>query len=456
MPDSKPSGESIHGGKATTGRQAPVDAPATRREIFGWCMYDVGDSAFTTVIVTVLYSLYFSKVVVGHDGRADFLWGLAASISEIAVALLAPALGAIADFSGSRKKFLGAFAGTIVVFTAALWMVGPGMVALGFGLYIVANIAFTGGGVFIDSFLPGISTNANAGRISGLKWAMGYFGGLLALVVCLPLAASIKSNPTPEELSRARLAPVVVAAFYAVAVIPTFLFLKERSVKKELPPGENYVSLGFKRLGQTFRNLRRYGDLFKLLLAFLVYNDGIVTVITFAAKYAQQTIGFETREIVVMFILMNVIALAGALSFGYLADMIGQKRTILISLGIWVLAVVLAYFSHSKQSFYLVAALAGIGMGSCQSVTRSLVALFTPKENAAEFAGFLAFAGKAVAFLGPITFGTLSLKLGSQRPAILAVGFFFVAGALLLLLVNEERGKAASRIPVDAQGTAAG
>lgn len=419
-------------------------------------MYDVGDSAFTTVIVTVLYSLYFSKVVVGHDGRADFLWGLAASISEIAVALLAPALGAIADFSGSRKKFLGAFAGTIVVFTAALWMVGPGMVALGFGLYIVANIAFTGGGVFIDSFLPGISTNANAGRISGLKWAMGYFGGLLALVVCLPLAASIKSNPTPEELSRARLAPVVVAAFYAVAVIPTFLFLKERSVKKELPPGENYVSLGFKRLGQTFRNLRRYGDLFKLLLAFLVYNDGIVTVITFAAKYAQQTIGFETREIVVMFILMNVIALAGALSFGWLADMIGQKRTILISLGIWVLAVVLAYFSHSKQSFYLVAALAGIGMGSCQSVTRSLVALFTPKENAAEFAGFLAFAGKAVAFLGPITFGTLSLKLGSQRPAILAVGFFFVAGALLLLLVNEERGKAASRIPVDAQGTAAG
>jgi UMF1 family MFS transporter len=282
---------------------------------------------------------------------------------------------------------------------------------------------------------------------------MGYFGGLLALLVCLPLAANIKTDPSPEELSRARLAPVVVAVFYALAVIPTFLFLKERSVKRTLPPGDNYFTLGFRRLGQTFRHIRRYRDLFKLLLAFLVYNDGIVTVITFAAKYAEQTIGFATREIVVMFILMNVIALAGALSFGWLADKIGQKRTILISLGIWIAAVVLAYFSHSKESFYVVAALAGVGMGSCQSVTRSLVALFTPKENAAEFAGFLAFAGKAVAFLGPITFGTLSLRLGSQRPAILAVGFFFVAGALLLLLVNEERGKAASRIPVDADGT---
>ena len=141
--------------------------------------------------------------------------GMAASVSEIAVAVLAPILGAIADFSGSRKKFLGVCAVTIVFFTAALYLVGPGMVALGFGLYVIANVAFTGGGVFIDGFLPGISTPANAGRISGLKWAMGYFGGLLALIVCLPLAASIKANPTPEELAKARLVPLCVAAFYA-------------------------------------------------------------------------------------------------------------------------------------------------------------------------------------------------------------------------------------------------
>lgn len=413
-------------------------------------MYDVADSAFTTIIVTVLYSLYFKKIVVGDDGRGDFLWGLAASISEILVALLAPILGAIADFSGSRKKFLGVCAVTIIFFTASLYFVGPGMTALGFGLYIIANLGFTGGGIFIDSFLPGISTPANAGRISGMKWALGYFGGLLALVLCLPLAASIKANPTPEELSRARLVPVFVAAFYAVAVVPTFLFLRDRSVRRALPPGQNYLIAGFGQLKKTFGHMKRYGDLFKLLVAFLIYNDGIVTVITFAASYAEQTIGFTAREITIMFILMNVIALVGALSFGWLADRIGQKRAIFISLLLWIAAIVLAFFSHSKSSFYVVAALAGVGIGSCQSVTRSLVALFTPKENAAEFAGFLGFAGKAVAFIGPITFGTISQQMGSQRPAILTVAAFFVVGGILLSFVNEERGKKASLIPVDA------
>lgn len=424
-------------------------APVTRREVFGWCMYDVADSAFTTIIVTVLYALYFKKIVVGNDQQGDFLWGLAASISEIAVALLAPILGAIADFSGSRKKFLGVCALAIIFFTAALYFVGPGMTTLGLVLYIIANVGFTGGGVFIDSFLPGISTNENAGRISGLKWALGYFGGLLALVICLPLASAIKANPGPEELARARMVPLVVAGFYAVAVIPTFLFLKERSVPRALPPGGNYLTTGFKQLKRTFGQMKRYEDLFTLLIAFLIYNDGIVTVITFAASYAEQTIEFTAREITVMFIMMNVIALGGALSFGWLADRIGQKRAIFLSLALWIAAVVLAYFSRSKSSFYVVAALAGVGIGSCQSVTRSLVALFTPKANAAEFAGFLGFAGKAVAFLGPITFGTLSRQTGSQRPAILAVGLFFVAGAIVLCFVNEERGKLASLAPVE-------
>lgn len=412
-------------------------------------MYDVADSAFTTVIITVLYALYFKKVVVGNDQQGDFLWGLAASISELAVALLAPILGAIADFSGSRKKFLGVCAVTIVFFTASLWFVGPGMATLGLILYIIANVGFTGGGVFIDSFLPGISTNQNAGRISGMKWALGYFGGLLALIVCLPLASSIKGNPNPDELARARMVPLIIAGFYALAVIPTFLLLKERSVPRQLPPGVNYVTVGFKQLKNTFGQIRRYGDLFTLFIAFLIYNDGIVTVITFAASYAEQTIGFNAREITIMFIMMNVIALAGALSFGWLADRIGQKRTIFLSLLLWTTAVVLAYFAHSKNSFYVVAALAGVGIGSCQSVTRSLVALFTPKENAAQFAGFLGFAGKAAAFLGPLTFGTLSSQTGSQRPAILAVGMFFIVGAIVLSFVNEERGKHASLTPID-------
>jgi UMF1 family MFS transporter len=246
----------------------------------------------------------------------------------------------------------------------------------------------------------------------------------------------------------ARLVPVVVAAWYAVMVLPTFLFVRDRSVPQVLPPGKSYRTVGFSQLVRTFRHVRRYRELAKLMIAFLVYNDGVVTVIYFAAKYASVTIGFTADEIVKMFIGLNVVAVAGAFSFGYLADSIGQKRTIMISLCIWIAAVILAYFSYSKNTFYVVAVLAGIGMGSAQSVTRSLVALFTPQENAAEFFGFLGIAGKALAFLGPIVFGTISARTGSQRPAILAIGAFFVVGIILLSFVNEQRGKEAARIPI--------
>jgi UMF1 family MFS transporter len=436
---------------ATTLEDAAAASPVTKKEILGWCMYDVADSAFTTVIVTALYAPYFSKIVVGDPQRADFLWGIAASVSELVVAILAPILGAIADFSGSRKKFLAVCAVTIVFFTASLYFVGPGMTTIGLVLYITANIGFSGGGVFIDSFLPGISNDSNVGKISGLKWGMGYTSGLLATVLCLPLAKNVVDNPTPDQLSKARLIPVVVAVYYAVTVIPTFVFLRDRSVKQQLPAGENYLTVGFRQLKQTLKHIRRYRELFKLLIAFLVYNDGVVTVIYFAALYASVTIGFTTEEIAIMFIAMNVVAATGALSFGWLADRIGQKRTIFISLSIWITAVVVAYFSYSKGSFYVVATLAGIGMGSSQSVTRSLLALFTPKENAAEFFGFLGIAGKALAFLGPIVFGTVSQATGSQRPAILSVGAFFVVGMILLSFVDEKRGKEASRIPVHAE-----
>jgi len=411
-------------------------------------MYDVADSAFTTVIVTTAYALYYGTVVVGNPQQADLLWGRGAAISEAFVAILAPILGAIADYSGSRKKFLGVCAITIIFFTATLYFVGPGAVTLGLTLYIIANIGFAGGGVFIDSFLPGISDESNAGRISGIKWTLGYLSGLVAIAICLPLAGSIVDNPTSEQLSLARLIPVVIAVYYAVMVIPTFLFLRDRSVKKPLPHGENYVTVGFKQLKQTLRHIRRYNDLFKLLIAFLVYNDGVVTVIYFAARYAKDTVGFSAEDILKLFIIMNVIAAAGAFSFGWIADRIGQKRTIFISLFIWLAAVVLAYFSYSKMSFYVVATLAGIGMGSCQSVTRSLVSLFTPKENAAEFFGFLGIAGKALAFLGPLVFGEISSATGSQRPAILAIGAFFIVGGILLWFVDEQRGKEAAKIPI--------
>ncbi|MGE5836510.1 MAG: MFS transporter [Acidobacteriota bacterium] len=432
---------------ASAGTSSARQPPVTTKEIFGWCMYDAADSAFTTVIITALYAPFFSKVIVGDSIRGTHIWGYAFGISEVVVGILAPILGAIADFSGSRKKFLGACALAIVFFTAALWFVRPGMIALGIALFVMANVGFAGGGIFIDSFLPGISNESNAGRISGIKWAIGYLSGLIAVILSWPFTGAI-DTPTPELIDKGRLIPVVVAAYYAVMVIPTFVYLRDRSVPQPLPPGEHYVSIGFKQLRRTLTHLRRYRELLKLLVAFLVYNDGIVTVIGFASIYAVDTIGFTSGEIVLMFVALNVVAAVSAFTFGRVADRIGQKRTILITLAIWIVAVTIAYLAHSKTTFWVGATLVGIGMGSSQSVTRSLLALFTPQQNASEFFGFLGIAGKALAFLGPILFGEITRITGSQRPAIFAIAAFFVVGMIIVSFVDEAKGKAAARVGV--------
>ena len=422
--------------------------PVTKTEIAGWCMYDVADSAFTTVMITAFYANFFKDIVVGDKTQGTFLWGIALSTSEIVVAVLAPILGAIADFAGYRKRFLAVCAVTIVFFTGALWFAGPGMTALAMTLFIAANLGFSAGGTSIDSFLPGISNESNAGRISGIKWALGYLGGLGCVALCTPFAKGIKMNPTAAELSSARLIPLVVAGWYAVAVIPAFLFLRERSFPQKLPAGENYLTVGFRQLKKTFGQIQHYRELFKLLIAFLVYNDGVVTVIGFAAIYAVDTIRFTQDEIAFMFIALNVVAAAGAFTAGRVADWIGQKRTIFISLVIWIVAVFIAWYAEDKRTFWVAATLVGIGMGSTQSVTRSLLALFTPKAKAAEFFGFLGIAGRALAFAGPLVFGALTKATGSQRPAILAIAAFFVAGIILLSFVDERSGKAAAQIPV--------
>lgn len=419
--------------------------PVTKKEIFGWCMYDVADSSFTTVIVTVLFAVYYTQNVAGATGHGDSLWALANSISGVVVALLAPVLGTIADFSGRRKQFLSVCAVTIAVFTASLALVKPGMVLVGLVLYVIANVGFTGGGIFIDSFLPGISNESNAGRISGTKWAMGYASGLICLLLCIPFAKGLGEGASPEQLDRVRLIPLVVAAYYTVAVIPTFLLLRERSSPVPLPPGKNYVTFAFAQLGETFRHFRRYGELLKLFVSFLIYNEGINTVIAFSAIYAAKTVGFTPEEVITLFVVTNVVAVLAALGFGALGDRIGQKTTIMITLGIWIVAVVLAYVTHTKEMFWVVGFLAGTGMGSTQSVTRSLVAQFTPKSKSAEFFGFLGISGKAISFVGVNVFGWISDLTGSQRPAILSIGVFFVLGAIVLSTVSERKGKDAAR-----------
>src|SRR4030095_9561022 len=267
------------------GTETTPDPPVTWREILGWAWYDVADSAFTTVIITTFYSLYFWDIVVGEEGRAVQLWGRANAVSAVVVALLAPIMGAIADYAGCRKRFLAGSAALLFVFTTLLWFTGPGTIALAMLCYLLANVGFAGGGVFIDSFLPRLAGESNAGPISGLKWAVGYAGGLVVVVLCLGLSKSIVPNPTPEQLSQARLIPLIVAGGDGGVVVGALILLRERAVPRAIPPGDTYLTVGFRQLKQTFRNLRRYRDLLILFVAFIAYNAGISTVIQLASTF---------------------------------------------------------------------------------------------------------------------------------------------------------------------------
>lgn len=429
--------------------------PPTRREIWSWAMFDFANSSYTTVIVTVAFSVYFTNRV-APEGRGDFFWGLGISISNLIVLLLSPIVGAIADDSGRKKLFLFATWLTCVIGTALLWFVTPGQVGLGLVLLVISFLGFSFGENLAGAFLPEISTPANIGRISGFGWGLGYFGGLACLVATLPLLDD------PSDLRSVRLAWVVTALFFFVAALPTFLFLRERVPRGTKSPLE-YVEAGFARLRATAASVRRFSELARFLAVYVLFYAGLTSVVAFAAIFASRTLGFEQRELTFLFILLQLSAAAGALIFGAVQDRLGSVRTIQMTIVLWVFVcvgtwacgegaeVVLAGLT-GKQLFWGVAMFAGFGIGSLQSASRALVGLFAPPEKSGEFYGFWGFAGKAGYILGPLTFGLISSATGSQRVAILSTAAFFVLGLIGMSFVDERRGIAAARSWHEEQG----
>jgi len=405
------------------------------KKIFGWISYDFANSAFTTVIVTVVYSVYFKSIVVGKEGIGDSLWGLSVSISMLIVALISPILGSIADHTHSKKKFLFTFCYISVVFTALLYFVCAGAVFWGILIFVIANIGYEGGNVFYNAFLPEITTKENIGKVSGLGWGIGYLGGLSALILSYIF---IETNvPMVFPLT---------AAFFGFFAIPTFLMLKEH-VTTQKNTKLNYIRIGYTRIRNTLRHIKDFRELWKFLMSFFIYNDGIRTIIVFGAIYGAQRFGMTGAQLILYFVLANVTSFIGAIVFGFVVDRIGAKRTISITLLIWIATVIWAFFCNSAIQFYGVGLLAGIAIGSCQSASRSLFSLLTPEDKHAEFFGFYAVSGKAAAILGPLIYGFLVLLLNSQRWAILSIIVFFVTGLILLQRVDEHQGmKVASRL----------
>ena len=415
-----------------------------------WCLFDFANSSYTTLIMTVVYSVYFRDAIVGAaDNRGDRLWGVANFLAMAIVAVSSPILGAFSDFSGRRKFFLVATTLQTVVATALLFFVGPGDVRSGIFLYVIGTIGFEAGYVFYNAFLPDVSTPKTIGRVSGWAWAIGYAGGLLSLALCAslikrPLRDALGSLD-PLAIANRQASFLLVAAFYLVFALPSFFWLKESLPQGRLSGLREYVTVGFRRVAQTLSHLRRYRETGKFVLASLFFTDGITTVISFSAIYATTTFHFSSGDIVILFLVLNVVAFPGSLIAGYLADRIGPKATIVLSLCVWVVTILVGFGAQSRTTFYLMGSLAALGMGSTQAVARSFMAQITPPAREAEFFGFYVLSGKFASMFGPLLFGFVSEATGSQRLAVLSLLPFFLVGLALMASVNESRAFAQAR-----------
>ncbi|MEE4364497.1 MAG: MFS transporter [Desulfotignum sp.] len=424
-----------------------ITAPADKRTVFGWVLFDFANSAYTTLVVTFIYGTYFVSAIAPDEVAGTALWSRGITMTALCVAFLSPVLGALADQGGLRKRFL--FLSTVVAVagTAALFWVSPGQVFWALFFFVISNIAFEFSNVFYNAYLPDISTRNNIGRISGVGWGVGYIGGLAAMVVAL---VGFISPETPwfglstTDGVNIRATCLLVAAWFALFSIPLFLWVPG-TVPLVRADKARIAKSGLADLADTFREIRKYRQIVRLLVARMIYNDGLVTIFAFGGIYAAGTFGFSFQEIMIFGIVLNVSAGIGALIMGIFDDRLGGKPTIQISNCILALAALMAVLAPDKTWFWAAGILVGFFAGPNQSASRSLLGRFVPEEKENQFYGFFAFSGKLTAFMGPLLLGFLTQVFASQRAGVSVVVLFFVIGGLLLTRVDEKKGIAAAR-----------
>jgi UMF1 family MFS transporter len=433
---------------------------STRRERISWYLYDFGNSAYAAVVLLAIYSAYFQGEVVGGP-EGSRLWGYAVGIAMLFVAVTAPILGTIADFSGAKKRFLFFYTAISCVFTAALFFVGTGDVVTGMLFFIIAEIGYRSSQVFYNALLPEIASEEDIGRVSGNGWAIGSAGGIICLVIILALITFIGGNFI------VRISFFITAIYFALSATPLFLWLRERAEPRALPEGENYLSLAFRRLGKTIRAVRQYREFLKFMLAFLIYNDGIIMALDFAAILGAVLYGMEQEQLIIFMIIVQVTSVAGAYVFGILTDRINARRSLVISLVLMIGAVVWMFYNDalaaaglykdSLTGFFFIGALAGFALTGVQSVSRTSIGMFAPPGKSAEFYGFFAIAGRTSSFIGPAVYGLLAAELAyvfikqGQTPtvaeteglryALISIIAFLVIGLALLGFVNERKAR---------------
>jgi len=420
-----------------------------KRRIFGWLMYDWANSAYVTTVAVAVLPAYFAAVVVPPGGfriagsvfSASCLWGYLVSATALFVFLLAPFLGAVADFSGQKKRFLGIACLMGSVSAGLLFFTGPGMVWRTMLLFSLAHAAFVGGNVFYDAFLPHITTKDQYDRVSGRGYAYGYVGGGLQFALALALIA-FAGKLGLNEPQAARVAMVFAALWWGGFSIITFTRLSEP--KGQPLPGRPhglakvlaYARIGVLRLLKTTREVRQIPGLLLFLLAFLFYNDGIQTVIAMATIYGKTELGFSSTVLMLALLMIQFVAVFGALVFSSLARKISAKGALMVALLLWAGVAVYAYFMQTPTEYFIMGGVVGLVLGGSQALSRSLYARLIPRSASAEYFGYFSVVGRLSAIVGPFVFAAVTQATGSSRAAILSLVVFFAVGMLLLWRVR--------------------
>jgi len=413
--------------------------------LWSWSMYDWANSAFTTLVVTFIYSTYFTQGMVDDPKQGALWWSRAVAISAIVTALASPFLGAAADRGGARKRFLIISTTLCVIATTILAFISPAMAngpLIALVVFVVADIAFEVGNVFYNAFLPSIASPARIGRVSGSGWALGYVGGMVCMGIAL--VGFVADVPwfgmSTEDGWNIRATNLLVAGWFLLFALPMFLLVPETRTNA----ARISVKAAFQELAQTAQHIGRFRELVKFLVARLVFNDGLVTVFAFGGIYAAEVFNMNMSEVIMFGVVLNVTSGIGAFLFGFVDDRIGGKNTILITIVMLAVATGMAVWAPTREWFWAAGILLGIFVGPNQSASRSLMGRFVPDKHQSEFFGFFAFSGKATAFVGPILLGSLTSAV-SHRAGMASVMLFFIVGGLLLLTVNEAKGMAAAK-----------
>jgi UMF1 family MFS transporter len=436
------------------------------REIFGWKVYDWANSAFYTTVVGALFSPYLTRLAqtaVGENGvvlslgplgdvTAKSLPTLCVSISVAAQVFLLPVLGALGDYSDLKKRMMALFCYLAVIANCLMFFIKGGLYLWGGVLFIIANVCFGASNVFYNAFLPEIASDDQADKVSSRGYAYGYLGGALLLVLNLLMVTRAEQFGMSTGLA-VRLSLLSAGVWWGTFALITFYLLKPRPQKKQLPPGRGYAWAGFAEIVATLKDLRRLPLTFRYLIAYLIYNDGIQTVIFASSVFLEQELfpndpTGNPQFLLKIFLFVQFVAVVGALLFERLAYLINTKKAIIVSLLLWAGVVIYAYrFLHTERQAWFMAGVIAIVLGGSQALSRSLFARMIPAGKEASFFGLYEVSDRGTSWMGPLLFSIVIARTGSYRQALLSLIFFFVVGLIVLVFTNTDKAIQQASVP---------